>query len=52
MRADKHMVIDGENLVIKNRIVGNPLKVDIDSIAMIIANAYHNRSEDLCIKSA
>ena len=52
LRANKHMVIDGENLVIKNRIVGDPLKVDIDSIAMIIANAYHNRSEDSCIKSA
>ena len=52
LRANKHMVIDGESLVIKNRIVGDPLKVDIDSIAMLIANAYHNRSEDVCIKSA
>ena len=52
MHANKHIVIDGENLVIKNCIVGDPLLVDIDGIAIIIANAYHNSSEDLCIKSA
>ena len=40
------MAIDGENLVIETRMIGDLSGVDIDGIAMIIANAYHNRSED------
>ena len=46
MRANKHMVIDGKNLVIETKLIGDLSGVDIDGIAMIIANAYHNRSED------
>ena len=46
MRAKKHMVIDGDNLVIETKITGDLSGVDIDGIAMIIANAYNNRSED------
>ena len=40
------MVIDGENLVIESKFIGDPLQADIDGIAMIIANAYNNRSGD------
>ena len=43
MRAKKHMVIDGENLVIESQIVGDLAGVDIDAVAMIIAQAYNNR---------
>ena len=46
MRAKKHMVIDGENLVIETKVIGDLSGVDIDGIAMIIANAYHNMSGD------
>ncbi len=41
-KAKKHMVIDGENLVIETEIVGDLSGVDVDAVAMIIVNSYLN----------
>ena len=43
MRAKKYMVIDGENLVIESELVGDPSRVDWDTVARIIFDAYNNR---------
>ena len=43
LKAKKRMVIDGENLVIESKVVGDPSRVDWDTIAMIIMQAYNNR---------
>ena len=37
------MVIDGENVVIESRVVGDLSKVDLASVAQIIAHAYHKQ---------
>ena len=37
------MVIDGDNLVIESRLVGEPSSEALDAAARIIAHAYNNR---------
>ena len=37
------MVIDAENLVIESEVIGDPSKVDWDTVARIIVDAYNNR---------
>ena len=37
------MVIDGENLVVRSELVGDPSGVDWDTVARIIVDAYDNR---------
>ena len=46
MRAKKHMMIDGENLVIETEIIGDLSGVDVDAVAMIIVNSYRNLGGD------
>ena len=43
MRAKRHMVIDGENLVVESEVIGDPSRVDWDTVARIIFDAYNNR---------
>ena len=37
------MVIDGDNFVIESKVTGDLSKVDLASVARIIAHAYNNR---------
>ena len=43
MRANKRMVIDGKNLVVESRLVGEPSSEALDAAARIIAHAYIHR---------
>ena len=36
-------MIDGENFVIESKVVGDLSKVDLASVAQIIAHAYNNQ---------
>ena len=37
------MVIDGKNLIVESRVVGEPSSEALDAVAMIIAHAYNHR---------
>ena len=37
------MVIGGENLVVRSELIGDPSRVDWDTVARIIVDAYDNR---------
>ena len=39
------MVIDGKNLIVESRVVGEPSSEALNAVAMIIAHAAYNHRE-------